>query len=52
MGKRSVQQHITERPIVVLGFDGESVKDYFGKDCTYAYQQNVPATGWTPSGPA
>ena len=39
---RSVQQHITERPIVVLGFDGESVKDYFGKDCTYAYQQNVP----------
>ena len=30
---RSVQQHITERPIVVLGFDGESAKDYFGKDC-------------------
>ena len=36
---RSVQQHITERPVVVLGFDGESVKDYFGKDCTYAYQR-------------
>lgn len=35
---RSVQRNIIERPITVLGFDGESVQEYFGKDSAYVYQ--------------
>lgn len=35
---RSVQRNIVERPVTVLGFDGESVQEYFGKDSAYVYQ--------------
>ena len=39
---RSVQQHINEKPVVVLGYDGESVREYFHRDCTYANQLSLP----------
>ena len=41
---RSVQRNIAERPITVLGFDGESVKEYFGKDSGYVYQNPGDST--------
>ena len=41
---RSVQRHIIERPVTVIGYDGESVKDYFGKDSTYVYQASADST--------
>ncbi len=41
---RSVQRNISERPITVLGFDGESVKEYFDKDSGYVYQNPENST--------
>ena len=49
---RSVQQHITERPIVVLGFDGESVRIISARTAPTLISRTCRATGWTPSGPA